>query len=1445
MKLLDPLLRRRRLVLATTVLLAATGVVSWTTMPREEDPRFPRRDGTVVTVFPGADAETVERLVIEPIEERLAEVEAVAEVVSTARASVAVQHVEFYETVYDTEKGWDEVEEALEKARRDFPAGVLEPELDDDLVSQDSVVYAVVGSADPLVLTAAAERVKRELLALDPVKEVSLIADPGEQIVVEYDDATARRLGLDPRSLGRQLAERSRIVPGGVIHLGSKTANLRPATEFRSLDEIRATPVLLPSGAAVPLAELARVRRGPAEPPQELMRWNGEPAVGLGVVPQDGIDRVRFGELVRARAAAVAPRLEPARLEEVFFQPDEVKSRLDELTASLRLGIVIVAAVLFFFMGLRLGVVVALVVPLVTFASIALFAAGGGILHQISIAALVIALGMLVDNAIVVAENVQYRIDRGQSAHEAAVQSVRELALPLGTATGTTLAAFVPMLISKGNTADFTRSIPVMIMLTLTVSYLFAVLVTPVLSELFLKPSAKESGAGRGHALARRVASLAARRPLRVLAGAAALLALAAFSARFVEMKFFPSADRNTVIVELELPEGTHLEATDAAARRLEAALLARGDVESVATFVGRNGPKFYYNLLSRLNSPHRAMLIAETRAMDDVEVVIAWARGYVGRELPEAAVVARRLEQGPPVEAPVEVRVLGHDLEDMERVADRVLGELRAIEGTRDVRHDLGLGAPQVAFEIDDAAAGRRGVTRTDVALALLGRTLGTEIGQFRGGEDPVPIVVRSSAGEKLPASRLATVDVAAAGPSADGGVPLSQVATLEVRWRPAAIQHKDRRRMVKVQAQLAPEATAHGVWQALAPRLAALELPPGVELERGGELEESGKANAAILQRMPLGLLLLLFFLLLEFNSFRRVGIVMVTVPLAAIGVVPGLLLSGQPFGFTAMLGVISLVGIVVNNAIVLLDVIEARRAEGASLDEALEDAVERRARPILLTMATTVAGLSPLAFSSATLWPPLAWAMISGLIASSVLTLAVVPALYKLLFTRPTLRGLGLGRRSAAAVGAALAAVLVPLAAGRAAASESVVTVTLEEAMTRAAERPLAAAAQWRARAAELEARAVRRAALWPSVGTTAEVGRRDRDFDFDTPLGAFTLGERTSATLALQVVQPLFDPVRRLYAAPAARSAADAARATAVRARQELAAAAAGAYVAVLEIDAALGATESFVASLEARLGEMEARVRAGRVLEADALKIRLDLESAELDRRRLRDLRGVAVDDLGRAVGAGGPAEPAPMEDVDRGLTPALDEAVDAALAARADVAALEAQVHALGLRARAVKAEGWPRFDARLTYQRSDGDPFFPDELATGAVGLSWSLFAGGTRGPRAAAVEAQAEALRAELTELRRGVRLELADALARLSTARAAVDVRARGVELATETLRVERERHGAGRSTTNDLLAAEAALRRQRTEHDLARLEVLRAWISYDLAVGSVLR
>lgn len=1440
---LDFLLKSRRLVLASVGLLALSGLLAWLTMPREEDPQFPHRDGLVIAAFPGADAETVERLVVEPLEDYLSEVDEVNNVYSTARAGVAILHVEMQETVYNTEKAWDEVEDAVAKAQREFPSGVLEPEIRDDLVSQDAVVLAIEGSADPLALLDAARKMKRVLAGIPAVKKVNFIGDPGEQITIELDDAAARRLGIDARALGLQLGARSALIPGGIILLGEKTANLRPQTEFRSLDEIRATPVVLPSGAAVPLGAFAKVRQGAAEPPAQRMRWNGEPAIAVGVVPQDGLDRVAFGKAVRAKVAEVAKTLEPLRVEEVVFQPGLVETRLDELTANLEMSILIVACFLFLTMGLRLGFVVSWVIPLVTYGAVALFAGFGGILHQISIAALVIGMGMLVDNAIVIAEAVQYRLDRGEPAHLAAIEAVRELAVPLGTSTGTTVAVFLPMLLSKGNTADFTRSIPWLVIVTLTLSYIFALLVTPILAEMFLKPQPlrPEAAPSRFLAAGRYLAHLATRRSWLVVAGAMLMVALAAWGSRYVDLRFFPQADRNTVIVDLEMPEGTHLEATDVVAQRLERALQQQEEVATVATYVGRAAPKFYYNLLSRPNSPHRAQLVAEATSYKGADRLIAWVGDYARTELPEANVVPRRLEQGPPIEAPVELRVVGADLGALEQAADRVLAELRATPGTRDVRHDLGFGVPTVSFEIDDAAAARSGLTRADVAQALLGRTLGAQIGQYRQGEDPVPILLRSREGELLPPAELATIDVARPGGKP---VPLAQVAKLEVEWRPAVILHDSRQRVVHVQAQTLPGVTPHAVLKAAMPRLEQIELPPGVELQLGGELEESGKANAAIVTALPLGVLLLLFFLLIEFNSFRRMGIILVTVPLAAIGVVPGLILSNQPFGFMAILGMIALVGIVVNNAIVLIDLIEVRRREGSSLDRALEEAIVRRTRPILLTAGTTVLGLLPLGFTEATLWPPLAWTIMAGLSTSTLLTLLVIPAVYKLVFGREERR-----REAAAAAGPAglpagvaaggllLLALLVPGAA------EAQAKLSLAEVMAKAGERPLAAAAEAQARAAASGALAKSRATYWPGVGLAGDLVRRDNLTTIDTPIGGFTLGEKTSWQVAAQVTQPLLDPAAAFYGVPAARAQAAAAAENAVHTRRGLAAAAADRFFGVLEIDARLAATEAFVASLEARLGEMEQRVEAGRVLEADALKIRLGLESAQLEQSALRDNRQLALAALAVAAGVEEPFEPAWNGEFDRGGLPALEEAKAAALAARADVKALEAQEKAAALEVKAVRAEILPRLEASAAYLRSDGDPFLPEELSQGKLSVKWTPFAAGTRAPRAAAAEARGEALRAQLAELRRGVELELRQALVELATARRAAKVRGHGVELATETLRVERERSAAGRSTTNDLLAAEAALRDQNTQKALAELAISRAWVRYDLAAGAL--
>ncbi len=461
-----------------------------------------------------------------------------------------------------------------------------------------------------------------------------------------------------------------------------------------------------------------------------------------------------------------------------------------------------------------------------------------------------------------------------------------------------------------------------------------------------------------------------------------------------VEQQFFPSADRNQMVVDLKMAEGAHLDATDRMSRQLEDALLARGDVTSVASFMGRGASQFYYNINHVPYSPHFAQLVVETRSRDDIDRVAEAVDRIASDRMPGTEVVIRKLEQGPPVQAPVEIRLFGDRFTDLHAAAVQVTDLLTQIPGTRNVRHDLGPGVPTIRFKVDDAAAARYGITRTVLAQAIYGRTRGLPVGELYAGEDPIPIVVRASAGERLDPESLEFIDL----PVPDGRlIPLSQVARLEAAWSPAAIKHRDGRRVVTVSSQLMDGFTFSQVLSALTPKLTAQTLPQGIDLGYGGEAEGSGEANSALMTSLPVGLLLLIGVLLAEFNSFRRVTMVLMTVPLSAAGVVPGLLFGNQPFGFMSLLGGFALVGIVVNNAIVLLEVIEARRRQGADAARAVTDAVRRRIRPIMLTTATTVAGLLPLAFSSSTLWPPLAWAMISGLLASTLLTLVVFPAVY----------------------------------------------------------------------------------------------------------------------------------------------------------------------------------------------------------------------------------------------------------------------------------------------------------------------------------------------------------------------------------------------------------------------------------------------------------------
>lgn len=968
-----------------------------------EDPPLSYRAGMIQAFFPGADAESVERLVVMPLERQLSQVKEIKRVKVTARRGGALFLVHLHDWVVDSVAGWDEVRRAMEKAVPDFPLGVRDLVLDDRMMDYESIVVAVGGAGDFLRLRAGAIALEKELLKLPSVSRVLRIADPGEQITVAYDDSTAERMGLSPESFGQVLIAQNRTVPGGSLVMGEKSAAVQVHTEFESLRELEDLLVPLPSGGAVPLKTIAKVIHGPVDPPREKMRYLGAPVVGLGIVPVTPIDSVAFGKDVRTVLKRMEKDLYPLSLEEVSFQPSYVDLRLKGLANSLFMSVVLVGGILCFSVGLRMGLVVASVIPLIVLSSLGIFALCGGVLNQISVAAFVIALGMLVDNAIVVSESVEARMKDGEGGMEAARNSVRELGVPLLAATGTTVAAFLPLWMAEGQAAEFLRAIPEVVTLTLFLSLVAALIVTPTLAALAFKRKQKGGGSSieertLSRKAGRAIGSFSSRHGFLVLTIACSLMSVVGSFGGHVRKNFFPEADRNVVMVDVFLPEGADIHAIEDVVGKVERYLREEvPEVSRVASFIGRGAPRFYANIVPAPRNPHRAQMVLFSRSQNENPVIAEKVRSYLRKRLPQVNSVVQELVLGTPVDAPVEVRLYGDSLGDLRIGAERVMALMKGIPGIVDFRHSLGNGNPSLEFDVSSGAVLRYHFYRGRVAESLFERTLGLPVGEYRRGEEPVSIVLRSEMGTFFGSERLSSVRIS----SPSQGIPIQSVAPVSIAWHPSAISRRNRERFVAVQANLEDGYVYSDVMAELAPRLVEMALPDGIRSEIGGEAEASGEAQNAFGLAAPFGAIVLLGILLGEFRSFRKVGMVLVTIPLAALGVIPGLLLSGEPFGLMSLLGVIALAGVVVNNAIVLLDVIETRRTGGASVEEALSTAVEERLRPIMLTSGTTVAGLFPLAFSSSNLWPPMAWAMISGLCASTGLTIFVVPAMYRVLY------------------------------------------------------------------------------------------------------------------------------------------------------------------------------------------------------------------------------------------------------------------------------------------------------------------------------------------------------------------------------------------------------------------------------------------------------------
>ena len=1002
-------IRQDRVTLILVAVLFLAGLQAFVALPRAEDPGFLIRTAQITTRFPGASPERVERLITDKLEKAIQEMPEVDSITSTSRTGISVIGVNLYESYSDLQPIWDRLRRKVERATAELPEGASTPLVDDEFGDVFGTIVMVRGDGYSYAeLKEVADEVREELLLIDQVAKVEIQGTQEERVFVEYDNSRLAELGLSPGQLENILASRNILISGGEVRTPFETLVLEPSGNFETLDELGQTVVNIPgTNKLVYLGDIASIRRGYVEPPTSVVRFKGEPALALAVSMREGGNILDLGAKVK-RTMDRLVGFYPIGIDFDYlqFQAEPVEVKVNEFVSNLLQAIVIVAVVMLLFLGLRTGLVVASLVPLAMVISLLIMLQLNIGLDQMSLAALIIALGMLVDNGIVVAESTLVQMEGGRDPVEAAVSSGKELGIPLLTSSLTTAAAFLPIYLADSAVGEFCAPLFKVVTITLLTSWALSLTIIPLLCARFLKAKRRTEaeGSGRLSQAYRRILITVLRNRTITLLGVVAAFALAIFGFRFIPNIFFPANDRPTFTAELKLPVGTPLATTRAMVEQVDTFIdseLTEAGITNWGSFVGAGAPRFNLGYGPESPSSSYAILILNTVNRAAVDEIIPRLERFCLETFPGLKPTIRPLESGPPSWPPVAVRLSGRDADKLFRIVDDVKGKLAELDGTKLIDDDWGRRSKKFIVNVDQPRALRAGVTSQDVAISLQTFMSGLVTTEYREGDDLIPVVLRSEDAMERDPERFGSLNIYA---QASGeSVPMEQVADVEFAWEPAKILRYNRLKTVTIEAGLDSGFTATQINDQLRPWLAEQQARWGLgySWEFGGEAESSGEANASIGAKMPIAGLIIVMLLVAQFNSVRRPAIILFTIPLGIIGVVVGLLVTRLYFGFMTLLGLISLAGIVINNAIVLLDRIKIEQEDGLDPAQAVVVAAQKRMRPILLTTCTTIVGLVPLYLGGGSMFKPMAVAIMFGLLFATVLTLGVVPILYSVFF------------------------------------------------------------------------------------------------------------------------------------------------------------------------------------------------------------------------------------------------------------------------------------------------------------------------------------------------------------------------------------------------------------------------------------------------------------
>jgi multidrug efflux pump subunit AcrB len=1000
--------RERSITLFLIIAVTFAGAFAFMKLGRAEDPSFSIKVMTIVSAWPGATAQEMQDQVAEPLEKRLQELKWYDRSETFTRPGLAFTTLTLKDQIppKDVPEQFYQTRKKMSDEAANLPRGVLGPFVNDEYGDVTFALYALKAKGEPhRQLVRQAETLRQRLLHVPGVKKVMIIGEQPQKIFVEFSQARLATLGVSPRDLFAGLNDQNLVTPGGSIETQGPQVQIRLDGALDDLEKIRQTPIVV-GGRTLKLADIAEVKRGYQDPATFLIRSDGEPAIELGVVMKDRYNGLELGKSLEKEAKAISAEM-PLGMSfaKVTDQSVNIEEAYDEFMLKFFVALAVVIVVSLVSLGFRVGLVVAMAVPLTLAGVFVIMLVTGRDFDRITLGALILSLGLLVDDAIIIIETIVVKMEEGRDRVSAATYAWGHTAAPMLSGTLVTIIGLMPVGFAKSTAGEYAGNIFWVVAFALITSWFVAVIFTPYLGVLMIPKIKPVEG---GHAAIydtpryRRLRSMVVwtvDNRFKVAAGVGVAMVIAVLMMGGTKKQFFPISDRPEVLIEVQMPEGQSIASTSQAVEKVEAWLRQQPEAKIVTSYIGQGAPRFFLAISPELPDPSFAKIVVLTPDQKAREVLKRRLRQFAASgAVPGARIRATQIVFGPPSPFPVAFRVMGPDIVHVRQIAEQVRAVMLRNNGLRQVNTDWGERVPTVHFVLDQDRLRAFGLSSSDASLQLQFLLTGVPVTQVREDIRSVEIVARTTGADRLDPARLGAFTLVGA---SGERIPLDQIGRAEVRMEDPILRRRDRLTTITVRGdideRLQPPDVSTQVMKDLKPIIAAL--PAGYKIEMGGSIEEAGKANVALAAIFPLMFILMMVVIIFQVRSLSAMFMVLLTAPLALVGVAPTLLIFHQPFGFNAILGLIGLAGIIMRNSLILIGQIHINQEEGLDPFHAVIEATVQRARPVILTALAAIFAFIPLTFS--VFWSSMAYTLIGGTIGGTILTLVFLPALYAMWF------------------------------------------------------------------------------------------------------------------------------------------------------------------------------------------------------------------------------------------------------------------------------------------------------------------------------------------------------------------------------------------------------------------------------------------------------------